>query len=97
MEQRILEEDINRIWGHIQLSELSGKSILITGGTGLIGSYFLYTLKKLNNVSRYKTKVYVVIQMLLFVSPCHVRIISFMRQVTDSRECFCRIKLKLSE
>lgn len=61
MEQRILEEDINRIWGHIQLSELSGKSILITGGTGLIGSYFLYTLKKLNNVSRYKTKVYVVI------------------------------------
>lgn len=61
MREGILQEDIDRIWDHIQLSELAGKTLLITGGTGLIGSYFLYTIKKLNEIFGYKTRVYVVV------------------------------------
>jgi nucleoside-diphosphate-sugar epimerase len=43
---RIIEEDAKDIASRVDLSELSGKEILITGASGLIGTYFLYSLKE---------------------------------------------------
>ncbi len=48
MKDHIVQEDIERIWTGLDLSELAGKKLLLTGGTGVIGSYLLYTLKKWN-------------------------------------------------
>ena len=41
----IMEEDAKTIVSRVNLSELAGKEILITGATGLLGTYFLYTIK----------------------------------------------------
>lgn len=51
MDDSIIIEDIDEIWGEIDLSELQGKSVLITGATGLIGTYLVYSLLKLNQVA----------------------------------------------
>ena len=42
-----LEEDIQKINSEINFSEMKNKSILITGATGLIGTYLLLSL---NNI-----------------------------------------------
>ncbi len=42
-------------------SQLFGKSVLITGATGLIGTYLIYTLLKLNELSSDKIKIKIVI------------------------------------
>ena len=41
----IIEEDVKEILERVDLSELENKSVLITGASGLVGTYFLYTLK----------------------------------------------------
>lgn len=61
MKSLIVQEDIDRIWDQINLCELAGKKVLITGGTGIIGSYFLYSLKKWNEEYNGRTCVYVVV------------------------------------
>lgn len=50
MIHRIIAEDIKKIVKDIrkQAFEFSGKTILITGGSGFLGKYFLYTLWNLN-------------------------------------------------
>ncbi|WP_296858430.1 NAD-dependent epimerase/dehydratase family protein [uncultured Methanobrevibacter sp.] len=46
---KIIDEDTEEIIQENNgLKELYGKSIMITGASGMIGSYFLYTLMKLN-------------------------------------------------
>ena len=46
---KIIEEDLDQIISeNNRLKELYGKSVMITGASGLIGSYFLNTLIKLN-------------------------------------------------
>lgn len=46
---RIIDEDCEQIIQENDgLTELYGKTVLITGASGMIGSYFLYTLMKLN-------------------------------------------------
>ena len=46
--RKLLEEDASRVNNNINLSELSGKNILITGGTGLVGINIVNTLKYFN-------------------------------------------------
>lgn len=40
----IIYEDAKRIVENVDLTELNGKRILITGATGLFGTYFIHTL-----------------------------------------------------
>lgn len=44
MKNLIIEEDVKNVCEHVDLSVLKGKKVLVTGGTGLLGTYFLYTL-----------------------------------------------------
>lgn len=60
MKNRIISEDIKRIANEIknQSSAFSGKTILITGGSGFLGKYFLNTFWYLNdNVLKKKCNV----------------------------------------
>lgn len=61
MKDRIVQEDIERIWDRLSLNELAGKELLLTGGTGMIGSYLLYTLKKWNEGCGGGTLVHLVV------------------------------------
>lgn len=46
---KIIDEDVSQIIDENNgLRELYGKTIMITGASGMVGSYFLYTLMKLN-------------------------------------------------
>ena len=60
MDNSIIFEDIDEIWGEIDLSELQGKSVLITGATGLIGTYLVYSLLKLNQVADEKAIIRII-------------------------------------
>ena len=44
---QFLSNDIEKINKHINFSEMKNKSILITGATGLVGLYFLLSLKEI--------------------------------------------------
>ena len=44
MDNRIISEDATRIVGKINLQEIENKDILIVGGTGLIGTSFIYSI-----------------------------------------------------
>lgn len=48
MSSKIIEEDIVRIWEEFSLSPIAGKTILLTGSTGLIGTYLIYSIIKFN-------------------------------------------------
>ncbi len=54
---KILIEDSENITNKINFENLNNKSILITGATGLIGSYLLGCLYTLKTTRQYKTKV----------------------------------------
>lgn len=56
----IIEEDICNVYKHIDLSELVDKSILITGATGLIGTYFLFSIKRFIEMGNSIRKLYIV-------------------------------------
>ena len=70
MGNKIIEEDIASIWSEIDLSPLAGKSVLITGASGLIGTYMIYSLLRWNNISSDKIQVALVIHREL---PDHLR------------------------
>ena len=53
---RIIEKDIEKILDRVDLSELKGKSILITGSTGMIGTYLMACLDKIYPIEIYTTK-----------------------------------------
>ena len=44
---KIIENDVDKILSKVNLSPLKNKSILITGASGLLGSYFVSCLKRL--------------------------------------------------
>ena len=60
---RVLREDLEQIleeplsWG-----KLKGKNVLITGASGMVGSYMLYTLLMLNDKQNYGIKVICVLR-----------------------------------
>lgn len=55
---RVLEEDINAVLEeNISWGKLKNKTVLITGASGMIGSYMLYVLTKLNDIYDYNIRV----------------------------------------
>ena len=58
---KVVEEDINEIIKYCSeeflLSKLKEKTVLITGASGMIGSYFVYTLIKLNELHNAGIKI----------------------------------------
>lgn len=44
MNNTVIFEDAQRIIERVDLTELGGKKILVTGATGLIGTYFIYSM-----------------------------------------------------
>ena len=61
MGNRIITEDIESIWEEIDLSPLAGRSVLITGASGLIGTYMIYSLLHWNSSSSDKIHISLVI------------------------------------
>lgn len=55
---KILNQDLEQIISeNISWEKLKGKTVLITGASGMVGSYMLYTLIKLNDMYDYGIKV----------------------------------------
>jgi len=44
---KIIFDDVGEFFSHIDWNELDGKSILVTGASGLLGTYFIATLKEI--------------------------------------------------
>ncbi len=44
MNNMIIEEDIKKIVDNVDFSRIADKTVLIVGGTGLIGTYFIYSI-----------------------------------------------------
>jgi len=60
---KIIEDDINHILNSsIPWAKFAGKSILITGATGMIPSYLAYTLLALNKKISKKCKIFVLVR-----------------------------------
>jgi nucleoside-diphosphate-sugar epimerase len=53
----IIAEDACRILADAPLNELAGKSILVTGASGLIGTYILATLREFSQLDHIPTRV----------------------------------------
>ena len=58
----IIKEDVKSIIENIDFSELNNKEVLITGASGLLGTYFLYTLDSLIENGLNIKKVHAVIK-----------------------------------
>jgi UDP-glucuronate decarboxylase len=58
----IIEEDAQRMLAMMELHQLLGKSILLTGASGLIGTYFIATLRELAHRSGKPIKLTAVVQ-----------------------------------
>ena len=82
MGNKIIEEDIASIWSEFDLSPLAGKSVLITGASGLIGTYMIYSLLRWNNTSSDKIQVALVIHREL---PDHLRDLEQHPEITIHR------------
>lgn len=60
---RILKEDINNILkGNLNWRAFDGTNVLITGASGMIGSYILNTLIELRNKAEYNFNIYVLVR-----------------------------------
>ena len=55
----IILNDIDRIISNTDLEFLTGKNVLVTGASGLVGSYFVQTLQALNENGNGPSIVYV--------------------------------------
>lgn len=64
MNNLIIESDIKNLFAEINLEELGGKSVLITGASGLIGTYLVYSIAMYNKsyCLGEKIKLHIVIQ-----------------------------------
>ena len=60
---KIIENDINNILNSsIPWKKFEGKTILITGATGMIPSYLVFTLLALNKKLSKKSKIFVLVR-----------------------------------
>lgn len=89
---KIISEDVCRIVENVDMSELENKEILITGASGLIGTYFLYSLWEYVKRGGCIKKVYIVIMQNL---PEHLKELKAMdwleiRQGDLCQEDFCQ-------
>jgi len=58
----IIENDAQRILADAHLSEVAGKSILVTGSSGLIGTYILATLREFSRSKHVPARVTALVQ-----------------------------------
>lgn len=91
----VVDEDILQIINENDgLCELYGKTILITGASGMIGSYIVYTLIKLNE--EYGANISI-LPLIRDENSLHVEVISksyvcpIVQDVSDEIECFCHV------
>lgn len=61
MDNAIIYADAARIVDACDISEVAGKTVLVTGASGLFGTYILYTLNELSRRGQKPDKVYAVI------------------------------------
>lgn len=60
---RIIKEDIDNILkSDLQWEKFKGTNVLITGASGMIGSYILNTLVTLNNTKDFRMKIYALVR-----------------------------------
>lgn len=60
---QIIQEDLKIIIEqNIKFEELKNKNILITGATGMLASYYMYTLMYLNDKLNYNIKIYALVR-----------------------------------
>ena len=62
-ENKIIQEDLEIvIKQNIEFEKLRNKNILITGATGMLASYYMYTLMYLNDKLNYNIKIYALVR-----------------------------------
>lgn len=61
MDNTIIRKDAANIANSCDLSEIEGKTLLLTGASGLFGTYILYTIEELCRRGRGPAKVYAII------------------------------------
>ena len=54
---KIIEEDVLFIINNNEIDKLKDKTVLITGASGMIGTYFVNTLIKLNETTNTNVKI----------------------------------------
>jgi len=60
---QIVQDDLKKIIGQdIEFEKFKNKKILITGATGMLASYYMYTLMYLNDKLNYNIKIYVLVR-----------------------------------
>lgn len=60
---KVVQDDLELILNQkIDFSKLKNKSVLITGATGMLASYYMYTLMYLNDTLNYNIKIYPLIR-----------------------------------
>jgi UDP-glucuronate decarboxylase len=60
--QNLISEDCKKIINTVDLSELKGKTIIITGASGIVGNYFVASLWQFLNTEPANTKVVAITQ-----------------------------------
>ena len=60
---QIVQDDLKKIIEqNIKFEKLKNKNILITGATGMLASYYMYTLMYLNDKLGYNIKIYALVR-----------------------------------
>ena len=70
MQSEIIKQDVNDIIRNVDLSWMNDKILLITGSTGLLGTYFLHVIFALKNAGQGPRRVYAIVHTDL---PQHMR------------------------
>lgn len=61
MNNSVIYDDCREIINNVNLNKLTGKTMLITGATGLIGTYLLYSLKEFIDQGNYIKGIYIIV------------------------------------
>ena len=62
MKNAIIEADIKEICKRVDLSVLNGKKVMVTGGTGLLGTYFLNSIAYIKRQGYGPASLYIVVR-----------------------------------
>lgn len=79
MKNEVIETDVRELCKHVDLSILNGKKVMITGGTGLLGTYFLNSIAHIKRQGFGPAVLYIVVRNGL---PEHLRFLERENYVT---------------